>query len=145
MLFWYWLIISGLLFIIEITTLTTFFLFFGIATLIMGAITFTVPNMSAIPQTLMFGSLSLVSMFSSYYIFKRNTLRNSDKADINSSRMTQYIGKSFKLATSSTAGIAKVQIGDTQWRVIVEDAKLGDMVIITGVKSTSFIATKQSV
>ena len=144
MIFWHWLIISGLLFIIEITTLTTFFLFFGTATLIMGVITFIAPDMPVIPQALMFSTLSLIAMFSSYYFFKKNTLRNNDAPDVNSSRMTQYIGKSFKLATSSTAGVAKVQIGDTQWRVIVENALIGDNIVITGVKSTSFIATKQS-
>ena len=143
MTFWHWLIISGLLFIIEITTLTTFFLFFGIATLIMGAITFIAPDMPLISQALMFSVLSLIAMFSSYFFFKKNALKNNAKPDVNSSRMTQYIGKSFNLVTDSIAGVAKVQIGDTQWRVIVEDAQIGESIVITGVKSTSFIAEKQ--
>jgi membrane protein implicated in regulation of membrane protease activity len=140
MSFWHWFIISGLLFIVEITTLTTFFLFFGVATFIMGVLTFILPNLSTIPQSVLFGILSVVAMFLGYYFFKKNMASKNLKPDVNSSRMTQYIGKTFKLATASTAGVAKVKIGDTEWRVMIDNARAGDVVLITGVKSTSFIA-----
>ena len=140
MSFWHWFIISGLLFIVEITTLTTFFLFFGAAAFIMGVLTFILPNLSTIPQSLLFGVLSVIAMFLGYYFFKKNMAAKNSKPDVNSSRMTQYIGRTFKLATASTAGVAKVKIGDTEWRVIIDNARAGDTVLITGVKSTSFIA-----
>ena len=140
MIFWHWFIVSGLLFIIEITTLTTFFLFFGVATLIMGFVTFLTPNMHVIPQAILFGVLSLISMFSSYYFFKRISRKNSQNQDFNKSRMRQYIGKSFILDTNSYAGVAKVKIGDVQWRVIIDNAHAEDKILITDVKSTSFIA-----
>ena len=140
MSFWHWFIISGLLFIVEITTLTTFFLFFGVATFIMGILTFILPNVSTIPQSILFSALSVVAMFLGYHFFKKNMAAKDSKPDVNSSRMSQYIGKTFKLATDSTAGVAKVKIGDTEWRVLIDNAIAGDKVVITGVKSTSFIA-----
>ena len=140
MSFWHWFIISGLLFIVEISTLTTFFLFFGVATFIMGILTFVLPSMSIISQSLLFSVLSVLAMFLGYHFFKKNMAAKDSKPDVNSSRMSQYIGKTFKLATASAAGVAKVKIGDTEWRVLIDNARAGDKVVITGVKSTSFIA-----
>ena len=46
------------------------------------------------------------------------------------------------ITQASHSGVAKAKIGDTEWRVLVEGAKVGDEVEILEIQSTSFIARK---
>ena len=131
----------GILLIIEIFTLTMFFLFFAISALLMGVIMWFYPELPINWRLLLAGVFALGSMLLSYYALKKRKQKNNGNLDIND-RLGRYIGKVVVITKESHSGVAKARIGDTEWRVLVEDAKVGDSVEILDVQSTSFIARK---
>ncbi|WP_440682791.1 NfeD family protein [Cysteiniphilum halobium] len=141
MLYWHWWILMGVLLIIEIFTLTMFFLFFAISALFMGVIMWFYPGLPINWQLLFAGVFALGSMLLGYYVLKKRKQQNNAHLDIND-RLGRYIGKVVKITQESHSGVAKAKIGDTEWRVLVEDAKVGDSVEILEVQSTSFVARK---
>jgi len=141
MTFWYWLALSGLFFILEIFSFTLIFLFLGLASLSMSIITFFTPDISILSQSVTSSILTLVALFSFYSIYKKKKNEAPTEIDVND-RMATFIGKVVKITSASYNGIAKAKIGDTQWRVIINDANVGDMVKIIGSKSTNIIAEK---
>ena len=138
MLYWYWFIIAGALLVIEMLSLTTFFLFFAIGAGLMGCILALVPDMALNMQLGLAGIFAIVAMIAGYYTFKSRTSRKY--TDNINNRMTQHIGTEILLLQDAENGVSKAKIGDTHWRVLVDEGKKGDLVKIIDFKSTSFIA-----
>ena len=141
MLYWHWWILMGFLLIVEIFTLTMFFLFFAISALVMGAIMWFYPELPINGQLLLAGIFALGSMFLGYYVLKNRQQKNTSALDVND-RLGRYIGQVVVITQASQSGVAKTKIGDTEWRVLIDDAKVGDSVKILGIQSTSFVAEK---
>jgi membrane protein implicated in regulation of membrane protease activity len=142
MVFWHWLILSGIFLIIEVLSFTAFFLFFAIASLIMAIITFSVPELNPWLQIVIASIFAIVSCLLWYKTYKhyKKSKKNKDALAINV-RLQHYIGKEMTLLTDVENGYAKVKLGDTQWRLEVkENLKKGDIVIITGFDSTTLKA-----
>lgn len=141
MLYWHWWVLMGILLIIEIFTLTMFFLFFAISAFLLGVIMWFYPALPINWQLLLAGVFALGSMLLGYYALKKRKQKNNGNLDINDP-LGRYIGKVVVITKESHSGVAKARIGDTEWRVLVEDAKVGDEVEILDIQSTSFIARK---
>ncbi|WP_440615387.1 NfeD family protein [Cysteiniphilum sp. 6C5] len=142
MLYWHWWILMGVLLIIEIFSLTMFFLFFAISALLMGVIMWFFPDLHMNWQLLLAGIFALGSMLLGYYALKKRKQKQStNELDVND-RLGRYIGQVVVVTKATQSGVAKTKIGDTEWRVLVEDAKVGDEVEILEVQSTSFVARK---
>ena len=139
--YWYWLILAGALLIIEVMTMTTFFLFFAIGSALMGAITYFAPNMHTNLELALTGILAIIAMIAGYYTFRPSRNAHSDVDNINN-RMIKNIGLQVRLLKDVESGVSKAKIGDTQWRVLIEHGNKGDLVEIVDFKSTSFIVKK---
>lgn len=138
--YWYWFLIAGLLFLFELCSLSGGGLFFGISSLLMGIITFFV-KLNGNNQIFLSGIFSVLLLIGGYYIFKPR-LSSIKKNDDCNDRMREQIGKRATLLKDNENGISKIKIGDTYWRIIIDDAKQGDIVTITDFSSTSFIGIK---
>ena len=139
--YWYWLILSGGLFIVEMLTMTTFFLFFAIGSALMGILTFFIPNMHNNLELGLAGIFAILAMVAGYYTFRSRKNAHNDVDDINN-RMIKNIGLQVRLLKDPENGVSKAKIGDTQWRVLIDDGEEGDLVEIVDFKSTSFIVKK---
>ena len=140
MLYWYWFILAGALLVIEMLSLTTFFLFFAIGAGVMGGILAFVPDMAINMQLGLAGIFAILAMIAGYYAFKAKT--NRQHIDNVNNRMTPYIGTEIILLQDSENGVSKAKIGDTHWRILIDEGKRGDRVKVIDFKSTSFIAKK---
>ncbi|MCF6766114.1 NfeD family protein [Thiotrichales bacterium 19S3-7] len=142
MIFWHWLILGGVFLIIELLSFTAFFLFFGIASVVMAVITWLHPGLDTWSQVIIAAILAVISCLIWYKIYRsyKKSKQNKDALNLNV-RLSQYIGKEATLLTDVTNGYAKAKIGDTQWRVeITESLKSGDKVVITAFDSTTLKA-----
>ena len=140
MLYWHWFIISGVLFVFEMLSLTTFFLFFAIAAGVMGSVIILLPDMGLNMQLGLAGMLAILAMLAGYYTFQSKI--SQKRKDVLNNRMDQYIGKEVTLLQDVENGVSKAKIGDTDWRILLEEGRQGDRVKIIDFKSTSFIAEK---
>lgn len=140
MLYWYWFIIAGALLVIEMLSLTTFFLFFAIGAGLIGCVLAFAPDMALNMQLGLAGIFAILAMLAGYYTFKSKASR--EHADNVNNRMAQHIGTETLLLQDAENGVSKAKIGDTHWRVLIDEGKKSELVKIIDFRSTSFIAEK---
>ena len=128
--FWHWWILALALIIVEMFVPGTFFLWMGVAAIVVGLLAWLVPAMGWEFQLMLFAILSLVSIVA-WRIWQRRHPDESDQPALNR-RGEQYIGRVFVLETPIENGFGKVRVGDTLWRVHGEDAAVGSRVKVIG-------------
>ncbi len=128
--FWHWWILALALIIVEMFVPGTFFLWMGVAAIVVGLLAWLVPAMGWEFQLMLFAILSLVSIVA-WRIWQHRHPDESDQPALNR-RGEQYIGRVFVLETPIENGFGKVRVGDTLWRVRGEDAAAGSRVKVVG-------------
>ena len=127
--FWHWWILALALIILEMFVPGTFFLWMGIAAVVVGMAAWLIPAMGWEFQLMLFAILSLVSIVG-WRVWQRRHPDESDQPALNR-RGEQYIGRVFVLETPIENGFGKVRVGDTLWRVKGSDAAVGTKVRVT--------------
>lgn len=135
--FWGWFIIGILLAVIEIVAPSSFFLWMGIAAIIVGGIAFFVPDLIWPIQLSLFALFSVITVLLGRRVF-RPSKQASDHPTLNR-RGEQYIGRHFTLEAPIVNGIGWVRVGDSRWRVLGEDVPAGTIVEVTGIDSSNFL------
>ena len=107
--FWHWWILGLGLIIVEVLVPGTFFLWMGVAALVVGFVTWLVPALAWEYQLMLFAILSLVSIVG-WRVWQRKHPDESDQPTLNR-RAEQYIGRVFMLDTPIENGFGKVLIG----------------------------------
>ena len=137
--FWGWFIIGILLAVIEIVAPSSFFLWMGIAAIIVGGIAFFVPDLIWPIQLSLFALFSIITVLLGRRVF-RPSKQASDHPTLNR-RGEQYIGRHFTLEAPIVNGIGWVRVGDSRWRVLGEDVPAGTIVEVTGIDSSNFLVS----
>ncbi len=92
-----------------------YFLWLGFAGLITALLSYFIPSLSFAAVTIIFTGLSIVSI-GAYRIWKHYRPDIPEVENLNT-MSARYIGKLYKVVEVFTDDSAKVQIGDTLWRV----------------------------
>ena len=129
--FWHWWILALGLIMLETVLPGTFFLWMGIAALILGVVAWVLPGVGWELQLILFAALSLLSIVGWRFWQSRNPSQ-SDHPALNR-RGEQYIGQVFTLTTAIENGFGKVRVGDSPWRVRGPEAEAGRKVRVTSV------------
>jgi len=135
--FWHWWILGLLLIIAETLLPGTFFLWMGIAALVLGVVTWLVPLLGWEWQLILFAVLSLVSIVG-WRSWSRRHPEESEQPILNR-RAEQYIGRVLVLEAPIENGYGKVKVGDTLWRVRGTDADLGSRVRVTAAEGVILV------
>lgn len=125
---WSWLILGAALLVIEVLFPGTFMLWFGLAALVTGVLSFILP-FSFQSQIVAFTILSLVSVLIGRRIL-RNQAEDTDRPMLNK-RAHQLIGGKYQVITAITGGQGKIKVGDSLWVAKGADAPVGSMVRVT--------------
>lgn len=128
---WSWLILGGVLLVLEILMPGIFMLWFGLAALVTGAITLLIePGFQL--QLIIFALSSLISVLIGRKLF----IGRDDESDqpLLNKRGDQLIGKTFKVTSAIVNGYGKVKIGDSVWSVTGPDRQEGALVRVTAVE-----------
>ncbi len=132
---WTWWILGIALIGIEVLAPGTFFLWFGLAAFVVGAITMMVGLDSAIWvwqfQLIVFVCLALVFAIAGRSLMQKKGWDKSEQPALNE-RGAQLIGRHAVLSQPITEGMGRATIGDTTWRVIGPDLPEGTKVVVTG-------------
>ena len=138
-LYWYWLIAAVILIVLEMVIPAAYFLWMGAASLVLGLLTFFMPEMIWLVQVVIFLLLSIVSLL----IYKKyETKHETDVPHLNR-RGAQYIGHVFTLEESIINGVGKVKIGDTLWRVSGSDQAAGSNVKVINTDGVILLVEKE--
>ncbi|MET3647762.1 NfeD family protein [Phyllobacterium ifriqiyense] len=131
---WNWIVLGLLLMILEVTAPGIFFLWFGIAALIVGG--FVILLGEAFPfgwqvQVILFLVLSLITVFIGRKLVGA-TDAESDEPLLNR-RGEQLIGQIVTLEEATVNGRGRARVGDSLWRVTGPDLAAGTPVKIVGI------------
>ena len=135
--FWHWLIFGIVLICLEIIVFGAFFLWFGIAALLVGLTVFFVPTLLWMPQILMWAVLSVIFAFGWQLYRSKNPSR--EKPSTINRRGEQYIGRHFTLTKDIVNGQGELHVDDTRWKIVSHhDLPAGTKVKVISVEGTSF-------
>ena len=137
--FWHWLALGALLMIAEVFAPGVVFLWLGIAAGVTGLIVLAAPDLHWGIQLILFGGLSLASVFAGRSIVKRRAAP-TDHPDLNR-RGRQYVGQTFTLDEPTRNGRGRLRVGDTVWAIAlpagVDDLDAGARVTVAAVEGTT--------
>ncbi len=132
---WTWFVIALVLLGLEMTAPGVVFLWMAIASAIVGAVVFILPDLGWEYQFIIFSVLSIISVLMGRNFLKRNPIATEDNT-LNQ-RGQQYVGQVYKLIRDMENGKSKVRIGDSNWSVEGDfEAGEGDKVKVIGVDVT---------
>ena len=133
--FWHWMVLGAVLIVIELLAPGIWFLWLGIGAIATGLVVLFLADLSWQLQAVVFSAFSVVSV-----IIGRIIMRRSNQAEGHPTlnrRVAQYVGKVYVLEKDTDHGIGDVRIGDSVWRVQLNDTSTdcaaGTRVIVTGV------------
>ncbi|GIK97227.1 MAG: membrane protein [Alphaproteobacteria bacterium] len=132
--FWHWMILGLGLAVVEVMAPGTFFLWLGIAAGLTGVVVLVIPEIAWQLQLILFGVLSVVSVWAGRTWLRRHPLKTED-ATLNR-RGLQYVGRVFVVDQAIVNGRGTVKVGDSLWRAEGPDAPVGARVRVTGIAGT---------
>ena len=131
---WNWVVFGLVLMILEVAAPGIFFLWFGIAALIVGALAILFGAALGLGwqiQVILFLVLSVIAVFIGRKLIGA-TDAVSDEPLLNR-RADQLVGQVVTLEEATVNGRGRARIGDSLWRVTGPDLAAGTRVRVTGV------------
>ena len=134
MTYLHWWVIAGVLLIVEIFAPGAYFLWLGVAAVVVGGIMLVGPDVGWQYQFLMFGILGVVNI-AVWRMYQKKHPGKSDRPTLNR-RGEQYVGRVFTLSEPITNGVGKIRVDDSTWKVEGKDCPVGTQITVTGVDGT---------
>jgi membrane protein implicated in regulation of membrane protease activity len=127
---WSWAIVGLVLLALELVAPGGIFLWLGVAAIATSAICFVVP-IDWPRQIGVFGVLGLIAVLFWLRVVRERGGETTDRPLLNR-RAEQYLGEEVLLTEPIVAGIGRVPIGDSFWRVVGPDLPAGRKVRVVG-------------
>ncbi len=134
--YWHWLVLGIVLVVLEVLSPGVYFLWLGIAAIVVGGILYGLPDMTWQMQLVLFAVFSVVSIALARILLQRHPIE-SDEPALNR-RGEQYIGRVLTLSEPIENGVGRVKVDDTIWRVEGPDCPAGTRVRVVGVDGVVF-------
>lgn len=126
---WTWWVVGLLLLILEVVAPGSFFLWFGVAALIVGTLALLV-DLSWQVELILFAVLSIVLVVVGRRFFANKS--NQGEQPLLNQRTARLIGRSYVLVDPIVEGKGRIRVDDTTWRVSGPDLPAGTRVTIVG-------------
>ncbi|MEO7916514.1 MAG: NfeD family protein [Dokdonella sp.] len=131
-----WWLIALLLVGSEMLAPGYFLLWIGLAAGAMGVLTWMVPGLGFIVQTVIFAVLA-IGICTFYWKVVRPRAERRDDQPLLNDRTAQLIGQHFQVSDAIVHGRGKVRINDSVWLAEGDDAAIGETVVVTAVNGTT--------
>lgn len=139
--YWHWVILGLGMIALEVMVPGAFFIWVGIAAIILGGITFLFPLVSVSAQLVLFGILALLAT-----IIGRKIIRiqmNGSVPMLLNRRGHQFVGETLALDAPIVNGHAHITVADSKWRVKGPDLPAGAVVKVVGVEGNMLVVVSQ--
>jgi membrane protein implicated in regulation of membrane protease activity len=138
--YWHWVVLGLGMVALEVMIPGAFFIWIGIAALILGGITFLLP-LSVTAQLLLFGVVALLITVLGRKII-RLQVNGGPPATINC-RGQQFVGQTIVLDVPIVNNRAHVTVADSKWRIQGPDLPAGAVVKVVGIDGNMLIVIQQ--
>ncbi|HET7163308.1 MAG TPA: NfeD family protein, partial [Rhodanobacteraceae bacterium] len=123
--YWWW-VLALILIAGEVLAPGFFLLWIGIAAAVMGIVTWVVPILGVLTQSILFVILAFASCVFYWKVVRARLARGDDPAARTLSRRgEQMIGQRYVLIEAIVNGRGKARVGDGQWLVAGPDLPVG--------------------
>lgn len=130
-----WLVIGFALCAVETLAPGAFFIWFGAAAVIVGAVDYVFP-MGLKTQLLMFGACVVVLVLIGRRVYGSY---GAEPGPLPQSRAHAMIGAEFFLEEPIVRGYGRIRVGDSSWRVAGKDLPAGARVKVVAVEDGSLL------
>lgn len=127
---WSWIVLGGVLLALEIGVPGASLLWLGIAAVVTGLISFSLP-LSWESKLVVFGMLSIISVMLGRRLSPKPG--EASESPFLNRRTASYVGRVFVLERAIDGGAGVVRIEDTLWRVVGPDLPAGASVRVVSV------------
>lgn len=131
LVYWHWFVLAIILLILEMLTPGAFFMWMGVAAGITGLLLLGTPELDWHTQLIIFSVLSLVAIAAARVWFRRNPI-DSDQPDLNE-RSHELLGRVFVVEQPIKNGEGRIKVGESTWKAVGPDCKVGTRVRVVGV------------
>ena len=132
--YWDWLALGTVRLILEVFGAGGYLLWVGIAGIIVGVLTFLIPEMSWTLQLPLFGVLAILTAVY-WWRRQRGSVESGDQPNLNR-RGHELIGRTFVVQQAIVEGRGKIKVGDSVWMAVGPDAAVGTPVRVTAQNGT---------
>jgi inner membrane protein len=129
--FWHWWVLGIGLIVLEVLSPGVFFLWIGIAAVLVGLLLLGLPHLTWEWQLLAFALFSVAAIALQRAWLVRHPIE-TDRPTLNR-RGAQYLGRVFTLDAPIVDGVGKIRVDDTTWKVRGQDCPGGTKITVTGV------------
>ncbi|MFZ1642264.1 MAG: NfeD family protein [Candidatus Contendobacter sp.] len=130
--YWNWWVLGVALMTVEALLPGFFFLWMGVAALLVGLVLTILPGMDWTYQVMLFAVLSVGSIVAWRLRLRRHPTQTADP--LLNRRGHQYVGRVFTLDAPVINGHGKIRVDDSTWKVVMErDYPAGTRLRIVGV------------
>lgn len=133
---WSWWILGLILLALEVLAPGTFFLWFGLAALIVGTLALFI-DMAWQVSLVLFVAVSLICLFAGRALMRRSE-DDTDEPHLNR-RGDRLVGREFVLREPIVDGNGRIQVDDGFWRVAGPDCPEGTRVHVVRVEGAQVI------
>ena len=137
--YWQWLAFALILGIVEVLTMTTYFLWAAIAALIVGVLLWFAPEMTLVWQLILFGVLTVVNIILGHNFLNRG---KTHKKEIVNQRMSEMVGQKVKLTEAIVGGRGKIYLSGAYWVAEGPDLPKDEWVLITATNGLNVVVEK---
>ncbi|MEP9350216.1 NfeD family protein [Xanthobacter sp. KR7-225] len=127
---WTWFVLGGLLLLAEIAAPGAFLLWLGMAALVTGVLAYVI-DLNWQTEVLVFAALAVIAVLVGRRISPAPG-KASDRPFLNR-RAEGFIGRQFVLDEPILAGVGRVRIDDTIWRIEGPDTSAGETVTVVAI------------
>jgi membrane protein implicated in regulation of membrane protease activity len=127
---WAWFVLGGLLLLAEIAAPGAFLLWLGIAALVTGVLAYVI-DLNWQMEVLIFAALAVIAVLVGRRVAPAPG-KASDRPFLNR-RAEGFIGRVFVLDEPILAGVGRVRIDDSVWRIEGPDTAAGQAVKVVAV------------
>jgi len=137
LLYWHWWVLAGVFFVLEISTMSFFFLWLGASALFVGIVVMIAPDLSWQVQCSLWAAMAVIDVFAwRIYKKRRPQVATTDEPNLNR-RGQQYVGRTFTLEEPVENGFGKVKVDDSIWKVeCSQDLEAGQKIRVTAIDGT---------
>ncbi|MBY0461895.1 MAG: NfeD family protein [Alphaproteobacteria bacterium] len=133
---WHWFGFALILFGLELFAPAAFFLWLGVAALLVAILMF-VSSLSIPVQFVLFAILSPLVMWGGRRFY--NQASGCQKSNHLNQRGLEMVGLVLTLEQPITNGQSRITIGDSTWKVLGADASAGTEVKVTAVRGNALV------